>query len=182
MDTYPKSMRQHLRRKVWQACLGQLRDSQHIINVPLFVKPSTDTKNFTCRQIVRPTVDTSAVDKASRKTKIYYSEVVCWHLEYRVFVNHSTIVGIVTIVVRDAAVKIDMETVSNFVHDFANTDDELAAYAVDFGVLDNGETAMVEWNDGYSLGAYDMDATTYSDSLIARWEEVMKFAAEIVSE
>ena len=73
--------------------------------------------------------------------------------------------------------KIDMETFSNFVHDFANTDNCTSAYAVDFGVLGNGETAMVEWNHGYSLGPYDMDATTYTDLLIARWEEVTKLAA-----
>eukprot|EP00579_Thalassiosira_antarctica_P022868 CAMPEP_0201988538 /NCGR_PEP_ID=MMETSP0904-20121228/92384_1 /ASSEMBLY_ACC=CAM_ASM_000553 /TAXON_ID=420261 /ORGANISM="Thalassiosira antarctica, Strain CCMP982" /LENGTH=175 /DNA_ID=CAMNT_0048542717 /DNA_START=389 /DNA_END=918 /DNA_ORIENTATION=- len=92
------------------------------------------------------------------------------------------LLALVTIVVRDAAFKIDMETVSNSVHDFDNTDDCTSAYAADFGVLNNGETAMVELNDGYSLSAHDMDATTYSDLLIARWEEVMKFAAEIVSE
>ena len=39
-----------------------------------------------------------------------------------------------------------METVSNFVHDFANTGDCTSAYAVDFGVPNNGETAMVEWS------------------------------------
>jgi len=33
------------------------------------------------------------------------------------------LLALVTIVVRDAAVEIDMETVSNFVHDFANTYD-----------------------------------------------------------
>ena len=57
-------------------------------------------------------------------------------------------------------------------------------YAVGFGILDNGETAMVEWTDGYSLesvlrsGRKDND----SDLWIARWEEVMMLPIEDVSE
>eukprot|EP00581_Thalassiosira_minuscula_P011927 CAMPEP_0183727680 /NCGR_PEP_ID=MMETSP0737-20130205/26099_1 /TAXON_ID=385413 /ORGANISM="Thalassiosira miniscula, Strain CCMP1093" /LENGTH=258 /DNA_ID=CAMNT_0025959377 /DNA_START=137 /DNA_END=913 /DNA_ORIENTATION=- len=176
IDTYPKSMRRYLKRKVWQSSLGQLRDSQYVMSVPLFVKPATDIKKFT-GQVVSTTVDTSPVDNASRKTKIYCSEVVCWKSECRVFVNHSIIVGI-SHYCGDAAAKIDMETVSRFIHEFANTNDCSSAYAVDFGVLDNGETAMVEWNDGYSLGAYDLEDSIYTDLLMSRWEEVMKLAGE----
>ena len=64
IDTYLESMRQYLRSKVWQSSLGQLfYSSQHIMNMPLFVKPATDTKKCS-GQVASPSVDTSAVDKA----------------------------------------------------------------------------------------------------------------------
>ena len=48
-----------------------------------------------------------------------------------------------------------------------------AAYAIDFGVLANGETTLVETNDGYSLGAYDIDADQYTALLMNRWRDLL---------
>ncbi len=33
-----------------------------------------------------------------------------------------------------------------------------AGYGLDLGVLSGGQTALVEWNDGFSLGAYELDS------------------------
>ena len=38
--------------------------------------------------------------------------------------------------------------------------------------LDDGRTVLVELNDGYSIGAYDLEAGPYLDVLIARWCEL----------
>jgi hypothetical protein len=48
-----------------------------------------------------------------------------------------------------------------------------AGYGIDFGLLSSGETALIELNDGYSLGSYDLDSADYTDLLIARWEELV---------
>ena len=47
-----------------------------------------------------------------------------------------------------------------------------AGYGVDFGVLSMGETALVEWNDGFSLGAYGLDKALYTELTVARWNEL----------
>lgn len=48
-----------------------------------------------------------------------------------------------------------------------------SAYAIDFGVLDTGETALIVVNDGFSVGAYDdVDAGTYWDVIAMRWQEL----------
>jgi hypothetical protein len=48
-----------------------------------------------------------------------------------------------------------------------------AAYGIDFGVLSDGQTALIEANDGYSLGAYQIGATAYTDVLLTRWQELV---------
>jgi ATP-grasp domain, R2K clade family 2 len=48
-----------------------------------------------------------------------------------------------------------------------------AGYAIDFGVLSTGETALVEMNDGFALGAYAIDSQDYTDLICARWTELL---------
>ncbi|MBW8810364.1 MAG: ATP-grasp domain-containing protein, partial [Lysobacter sp.] len=49
-----------------------------------------------------------------------------------------------------------------------------AAYGIDFGVLCDGQTALVEANDGYSLGAYKkISNAVYTDLVMARWAELV---------
>ncbi|MGM7644396.1 ATP-grasp domain-containing protein [Nocardia sp. JW2] len=44
---------------------------------------------------------------------------------------------------------------------------------MDFGVLANGDTALVEVNDGYALGAYRIAADHYTELVMARWRELL---------
>ena len=47
------------------------------------------------------------------------------------------------------------------------------AFALDLGILDNGEVAVVEMNDAFSIGKYDgIDDETYAKFLITRWNEL----------
>ena len=47
-----------------------------------------------------------------------------------------------------------------------------AAYAIDFGVTDDGRTLLIEVNDGYALGSYGLFYPDYSKLLSARWAEL----------
>ncbi len=53
-----------------------------------------------------------------------------------------------------------------------------AGYGLDVGMLPDGQTALVEWNDGYSLGSCGLARADYADLLIARWCELMGLAAD----
>jgi hypothetical protein len=48
-----------------------------------------------------------------------------------------------------------------------------SAYGIDFGVLSTGQTALVEANDGYALGAYEIAEEPYTDLLFTRWKELL---------
>lgn len=47
-----------------------------------------------------------------------------------------------------------------------------AGYALDFGVPDTGETALVEWNDGSSPGSYGLESDSDTALTVARWCEL----------
>jgi hypothetical protein len=48
-----------------------------------------------------------------------------------------------------------------------------SAYGIDFGVLAQEDTALIELNDGFSLGSYGLDRSIYADLILARWTELM---------
>ena len=48
------------------------------------------------------------------------------------------------------------------------------AYAIDFGVTDDGRTILIEANDGYSLGPYGFDSYNYTRMMILRWKQIMR--------
>lgn len=46
------------------------------------------------------------------------------------------------------------------------------AYCIDWGVLDNGKTVLVEMNDGFSFGHYGLNPVYCAHMLSARWHEL----------
>ena len=47
------------------------------------------------------------------------------------------------------------------------------AYGIDFGVLTDGRTVLVEVNEGYSLNPYGLESMEYAELLEARWLQLM---------
>jgi hypothetical protein len=92
--------------------------------------------------------------------------------EYRVFVTDSRIVGI-RYYAGDRDVEIDENVAIKAVQLMEQSGEGMAGYVLDLGVLKSGETAVVEWNDGFALGSYGLDRAVYTDLLIARWCELV---------
>jgi hypothetical protein len=49
----------------------------------------------------------------------------------------------------------------------------VAGYCLDFGILETGDTTLVEVNDGLALTNYGLSGEDYTNLLIARWLELM---------
>ena len=47
-----------------------------------------------------------------------------------------------------------------------------AGCALDFGITDDGQTLLIEFNDGFSLENYGVEPTLYAILLTARWAEI----------
>ena len=69
--------------------------------------------------------------------------------------------------------KPDITFIEKTISDFENSSDKTSAYGIDFGILQNNETALVEWNDAYSLGSYNLNKEVYTNLIITRWEEIL---------
>lgn len=170
-DCYPESLHGFLNRKIWTTNVRKLlKDYPDAEKTPFFVKPKSTAKLFNGFVVNNP-VDLYHLDGIAKDTEIYCSTVVNWLSEYRVFVHQSKIVG-VKWYAGDKQHSIDMEVVQSAIGTFAHAEQRTVAYAIDFGVLENGSTALVEWNDAYALGSYGLEKDIYTDMIIARWEEI----------
>lgn len=172
-DSYPKSLAKYLGRQVWETTIRKLSSQTSFQAASgFFVKPKSKSKLFT-GFIVQSDHDLFQLERFSKDTDLYCSTLVNWISEYRVFVNHSQIVG-TKLYAGDEGLKLDMNIVEKAVTDFENSLEKTAGYGIDFGILDNGETSLIEWNDGFALGSYGLDKEIYTDLLIARWEEILR--------
>ncbi|MDY7014869.1 MAG: ATP-grasp domain-containing protein [Cyanobacteriota bacterium] len=69
--------------------------------------------------------------------------------------------------------KVDEFVVEDAVCCLDKAGESVAGYSLDFGVLETGETALVEMNDGFSLGNYGLADGKYTDLILARWKELL---------
>lgn len=172
-DSYPESLRKYLKRNVWESSIRKFlmeRYSSEIANV--FVKPKSKAKLFT-GFVVNSNLDLYRLDGIAKETDLYCSSVVKWLSEYRVFVNKSKIVGVKNYD-GDENLPLDMKLIESAINDFEKSNQRTDAYGIDFGVLEDGTTALIEWNDGFALGSYGLDKEVYTDLILARWNELLK--------
>jgi hypothetical protein len=168
---YPASLQPLLKRRIWTSSLREELLKSETGFQSVFVKPKDDLKRFT-GFVIQERGDLYKAGGASRSLPVFCSEVVSWRSEFRIFVTNGAIVGM-KYYASDGALLPDEGLIKNAIQTLERSGEATKGYGIDFGVLENGETAMVEWNDGYSLGSYGLAGDVYTDLLIARWEELM---------
>jgi len=171
-EYYPPSLKPFLYRHIWKSELGAL---EHRLlgdgGTPAFAKPASRAKSFT-GQVFSSHDDFWTIGGVSRREEIWCSEPVEWLSEWRVYVNGNEVVSI-DHYSGDPARTLDRKALDEALALYRSSGEAPAAYGIDFGVLASGETALVEANDGYSLGAYSIGAREYTDLLFARWRELL---------
>jgi len=173
---YPECLAPWFHRRVWRSTLGGLeaRVRNELGGEPVFAKPAGRQKIFTGR-VFTSWEDLYEVASISRQEPLWCSEVVAWQAEFRVYVIGTGILS-VDRYAGEAGVALDLAAVQTALEVYRASAQAPAAYGIDFGVLSSGETALVEANDGYALGAYQIDAAKYTDLLFARWRELLDAA------
>lgn len=166
-NPYPDAMRPWLRRKVWPvASLGRALDQE----LPVFVRPANRWKRFT--GFVAESHSPPQVYGVSRREPVWCSEVVRFVSEWRCYVvaNELRHIGFAKYG-GDRGRRPNEHVIAHAISAFKPF--APSAYAVDFGVLDSGTTALIELNDGFSVGAYDgVTAEVYWDLIATRWREL----------
>lgn len=172
-DSYPESLRKYLNRNVWESSIRKLlmeSDGSDVVNI--FVKPKSKAKLFT-GFVINSSLDLTRLDGIAKDTELYCSSAVNWLSENRVFVIKSKIVGVKNYD-GDERLKLNMEVVESAISDFEKSNQKTDAYGIDFGILDDGATALIEWNDGCALGSYGLDKEIYTELILTRWNEILK--------
>jgi hypothetical protein len=174
-EPYPSVLAHHLHR--WTERDKPLRhylDAVRTGEAPMFIKPARGWKRFTGFVLENP--DDFRVLNVSRSTPVFASQPVRFVSEWRVYV-----VGVEIQAIKfcdfggDRAITPSVEVIQDAVLRIAERPLASAGYVVDFGVLDSGETALIELNDGFAFGAYDdLDAEVYVAVASARWRQLME--------
>lgn len=114
--------------------------------------------------------------EAIQNRMVWASEVTRFVSEWRYYVVNGEIVGHARYDDgEDGAPEPDSHLVLDAVERLARDRSTPAGYALDFGVLEDGRTSLVEANDGWGgLGMYkgDLHRDDYFRLLKARWEEI----------
>jgi hypothetical protein len=172
-NSYPASLQPFLKRNVWESTLKEVVNQMYDghLTSGLFIKPKLQAKKFTGFVLDSPD-GLRHLKGASLNTIIYCCNMVEWRSEYRIFVIHSKIVGIKHYY-GDATLQVDISVVEKAIQLLEQSGEATTGYGIDFGVLHNGETALIEWNDGFSLGAYQLDRKIYCELISARRIELV---------
>lgn len=169
---YPLALQPWLHRRVWRETLGAVEAwvSEGAAG-SLFVKPAERLKTFTGRVLSHPG-DLYFLGGGSRRQSVWCSTPVGWRSEFRAYVIGADVVAL-DHYAGDPDVRPCERTIAQAVRVYHDSGEAPAGYGIDFGVLDDGNTALVEANDGYALGAYGIAADRYAELLMARWAQLM---------
>jgi hypothetical protein len=170
-EDYPTELHAFLYRKVWKSTLRTVLRHIEEGHPPVFIKPATRRKRFT-GFVFSDMSESYQLEGASRQTPIWCSQLVDWQSEWRVFVLEGKILGIQSYR-GDARIRPDESVVATLCKIWGDTGRAPCAFGLDVGVLTTGETALVEVNDGFSLGRYGLPIALYTNMVIARWEELL---------
>ena len=167
-DDYPEELQPFLCRRIWKSSVAELES--HFIGggEPVFAKPAGRAKIFT-GAVFETETDLYHISHVSRKEPLWCAPIVGWLSEFRYYVCRGEILACAHYKGREGVVPGE-EAVKSAIAAFQCGPE---GYALDFGVLDTGETALVEFNDGFALGAYEgVKAEEYAPLILARWEEL----------
>ena len=166
---YPEELKIFLSREIYGTELGYLY--QQYPKFPYFIKPMNDVKLFTGEVIESYEQLDSIKDfsNANDKTEVYVSAVLPKIVtEYRCFVHEDKLVGIQNYA-GDFTVFPDVHMINTMISAYTSSN---CVYTLDVGVLEHGQTILIEVNDMWAIGSYGMDAKTYALMSVRRMREI----------
>lgn len=168
-NCYPTELAEFLLRRVWPATMKAL-EASFLANerFEVFAKPRGRIKRFTGRMLDAGAFSTLA--HVSRNQEVWCCEIVSFASEHRAFVVDGVIRDVRHYCGNDTVPS--REVIERCVARWTESGHAARGYGIDFGVLRDGRTALVEVNDGFALGSYGLAAKDYVELLIARWEQL----------
>jgi hypothetical protein len=166
-DNLPACLAHYRGRKVWPSTWGELRARYGAKGPPepLFVKPLHRNKGFPAVALY-DAEDVASASHLPDGHEVLVAEYVVFLSEWRCYVCRGQVLELCHYQ-GDPFCYPDAKVIQAAIRDFG--DQAPAGYGIDFGVLTDGRTVLVEVNDGYSLGSYGLNAVEYAELLEARW-------------
>jgi hypothetical protein len=170
-DNLPSCLAKYRGRRVWTSTWGELRAQYGKKGPPepLWVKSLRRNKGAPSIAVYGAD-DIAAASSLPDNHEVLVSEYVIFASEWRCFVCRGKILDLCRYQGEVFGYP-DPQVVKNAVSDYSQIGP--AGYGIDFGVLTNGKTVLVEVNEGYSLNPYGLESMEYAELLEARWLQLM---------
>lgn len=168
---YPENLRTYLNRDVKTSTIKEIRSKCKFdrFDPPIFIKPKNEHKIFT-GHVLYDYKDMHKTISFDPSLEIWTSDVVEFITEWRYFIKLNTIVGLANYR-GDCSIFPDFKLVNHAVVSFFP--DNPSTYVMDFGVLKDGRTTLVEVNEGFSFGCYGLNWLIHIEMLTIRWNELV---------
>ena len=177
---YPDALQPYLHRRVWiETNLKGAIAKIHARGISLFVKPTDDWKTYT--GVVLNPGNIQHFSSAAKLAPCWASTPVKFLSEWRAYVANGTVLDVQFCDNGgDEKIKPDRAVIEKAVEDLVAANQAPSGFVIDFGVLDTGETALIEMNDGFACGAYGtVSAETYWDMAYSRWIDLTFKPSEV---
>ncbi len=171
VDNLPACLAKYRGRRVWTSTWGELRARYGKTGPtePLWVKSLRRNKGAPSIAVFHAD-DIDGASDLPDEHEVLVSEYVIFLSAWRRFVCRGQILDLCRYQ-GEVFQYPDAKVIKNAIADYSPV--APAGYGIDFGVLKNGQTVLVEANDGYSLGPYGLVSMDYAELLEARWLQLM---------
>lgn len=167
----PLSLRAYTERYIVYTTMKGVRNKTEF---PFFIKPKK-IKAFIPGVVKNEKELNIFFGTLSDDTEVMISGKVNFVSEYRCFIIGGEVKAVCHYL-GDPLIFPDGEIIQEMANYYS--DCTSVGYSLDVGVLDNGDTVLVECNDGWSLGSYGCDPIIYTNLLTKRWFEITKNAVK----
>ena len=159
-----------LKRRVFKSTLKKVIENDKQV----FIKPCGKKKKFT-GFVYSDHSDIYKTENASLNLEVWCSSVVKFVKEYRCFVLNRELVGCCCYssdgIISYQVMNIEESGLDlNLIQKFINIYDK-SSYIVDFGILENRETALIEVNLGMAFGMYNFDPEKCLEIIVSFYEQ-----------
>lgn len=161
---YPEELYGFMGRRIWKSKINTINSNPDCW--PIFVKPYID-KKFTGR-VINSTKDLIGCGSCYENYDVICSEVIKLEAEWRAFIRYGKVLD-VRRYSGDWRLHYNAEIIEKAVEAYKS---QPAAFAIDFGLTDKGNTVLIEVNDGFSIGSYGLFHIDYAKLLATRWAEL----------
>jgi ATP-grasp domain, R2K clade family 2 len=168
LPSIPPQLADFAARKISTATLGEVRSWVNA-GQSIFIKPLPGDRKLFPGKPLKEFRDLISTRHLSDEQIVVTSEIVEFQSEYRAFVMDGEILGI-HYYKGNIRLFPDFTAIDRAIATYTSAP---AAYAIDFGIVTDGRTLLVETNEAYSLGCYGLPELRYSSLIERRWQELL---------
>lgn len=169
IESIPDPLMPFAGRRVWQSTMADLR-TRVDAGEKIFAKPRPDRLKLFTGQLFSSFRDLIPTAHIPDEEPVDCADPITLLAEYRCFILRGDVIDIRPYTGKPLLFP-DPSVIENAVKAYS---DGPMGYALDVGVTDNGQTVVIEVNDGYAIGAYGLAPIRYANLITARWEEIGK--------